>query len=1055
MKIFLMITCLLTGQLGTALCQQLPMHSTRTIQIRTKEGTKMDVDLSPDGKMIAFQLLGNLFVMPATGGKARQITNDMSLNICPVWSPSSKELAYLSDFSGETHLNITDLSGRYHRVLGTSDQQVDLGSNTPHHCWSPDGKCLVLGRKIFCLNDSTVDLPRKVTNAFQFSNDGKSLYYFSSGTAPGVYEYQLSNGVTRLISHLTPSAIDYAISRDQNYLAYIQDDKNKLSLHVKNLTDQSDRLLVSTLLEDTVRHALNQGDNIPHFCFSPDSRGIFIAYGGKIRRINVGNGRNSVVPFVANVKVQLGPLNNNAYKVKWKGHLARYTRSAVANPAGNQIVFSALEKLYVIDLPKGKPRLLVNQRIAQFQPVWSPDGKWIAYASWCDTVGGQVWRVPSSGGTPELLTPAAGKFQRPVWSPDGKMIAVLKGTNQLIEPNPNSPDGQLQLIDLQNKQILTIADTVPLEGQSLGFSGDGKRIIYRPVQTRGKLKPQLVSKLIEGGGIQTVAVAYVSQHNTYRPLQPSVENISLSPDNRFLIYQRSEELYLIENHQSAMPSVVYDEIKKPLAIRFADGLDPHWEKGGKILSWSYANRFFRIDPEKIIVAALRPSSKEIDTAFEGNIVTTVHVIPDEVYSMNISLSPSYAKGTIALKGARIITMHGDEIIERGIVVIKNGRFMAIGRSGVVRIPSKATIIDLSGKTIIPGFVDVHSHLREPINIWPQQQWTFLINLAYGVTTARDPSSSYDSFGYSEMLESGQMIGPRLYSSGVALDARHSVTMSIMLNKLDEARSIVHQRKAMGGILIKQYEAPTRIQREWVALASKGARMNMTNEGAYNLILALGQLKDGSSGIEHNPEWADAHRDVIDLFAKSGTYFTPTLQVRPGARDYFNYTYWRQTDAKLNNFTPEDDLKRIVRTYEENKPGFALSTTPANFLYSAKIDAAIIRAGGKVCIGAHGNDQGIGFHNELWALQMGGIANGEVLRAATLTGAEAIGLQKDLGSIEVGKIADLVILKANPLDDIHHTRDIQYVMKGGILYDGDHLNELWPAKKTCPEWKRKN
>ncbi len=157
------------------------------------------------------------------------------------------------------------------------------------------------------------------------------------------------------------------------------------------------------------------------------------------------------------------------------------------------------------------------------------------------------------------------------------------------------------------------------------------------------------------------------------------------------------------------------------------------------------------------------------------------------------------------------------------------------------------------------------------------------------------------------------------------------------------------------------------------------------------------------------------------------------------------------DAKLAHFTPKADLDRKIR---RRNPGPGLGGWFMEDEYVFDRHSAwikdLVEAGGRTGIGSHGQLQGLGYHWELWALQSGGMSNHDALRVATLMGAEAIGLGGDLGSIEGGKLADLVVLEANPLDDIRNTNTVRYVMKNGRLYDGNTLDEIWPRQRPAAD-----
>ncbi|HWB94089.1 MAG TPA: amidohydrolase family protein [Puia sp.] len=1001
----------------------------------------MNIDVSPDGKTLAFDILGDLYTVPVSGGIATQLTRGVAFHFRPGWSPDGKKIACLSDISGDFHLDVMDLETNLHQELGGADHTLYYGADA---LWTPDSRYIAIAGSIYALAGGKITSGTTVKTPIRFSDGGQLVYGLDSGK---LFVYDQAAKTRTALSAIIRGARGGTISPDGRWWAFIKDTSDRRCLIVQDLVGGMSRILVPSLIVTDTRYK----PEVPtrHFCFSPDSKNIYISYGGKIHRIGVEDGNDAIIPFTANVKADLGPLGYHTFPVTDDSVKVRYTRSAHVSPDGKHLVFSALDRLYLMDLPNGKPHIFAPQPIAQFQPVYSPDGRWIAYVSWCDTSGGALWRVSTAGGRPEKLSRLPGEYQRPAWSPDGTQLAVVRGAPKLGDRD-DPGIGQLTLVPVNGEPICVVDDSVPLWNH-LSFAPDGERIFYTPKDRRSRhpLVPQLVSRKLDGSDLQVMALG---ARLTY------YQDKALSPDGRYIVYSADEDLYLIPTCSLTDPLVISDESKQLPVFRFAEGVDPHWEQGGKVLAWTYANNFFRIDPDKVIATAEKAEQKNATSAKPEDEFLTVNVLADQTIPLHFTVPGSHAPGVLALKNVRILTMQGDKIIEHGTIIMKDGRITTVGAVNAVSIPAGVKTIDLSGTTVMPGFVDLHLHMRVPPNVFPQQSWMFLVNLAYGVTTARDPSASYDNFGYAELLASGQMMGPRLFTVGRAVRFTDGV---VRFDGPDDADAVVHKRAELGGIVVKDYMFPTpRLPRQWLLQACNKYGLNITNEGWFDPLMQIGMFKDGCAGVEHNTMWGDVYKDVITFLARSGTYYTPTLQVSSGAqigegKEYFKYKYWHHPDEKLRRFTYSDTAGRSringMESYQAIIRTICKDTLDPQFLTPARIDARIRKAGGHVTMGSHGEAEGIGAHDELWALQMGGLTNMEALQAATIMGAEALGVQKDLGSIEVGKIADLIVLNKNPLDDIHNSREIRYVMKDGILYDGNTLDEIWPEQKRCPDW----
>ena len=323
-------------------------------------------------------------------------------------------------------------------------------------------------------------------------------------------------------------------------------------------------------------------------------------------------------------------------------------------------------------------------------------------------------------------------------------------------------------------------------------------------------------------------------------------------------------------------------------------------------------------------------------------------------------------------------------------------------------------------------------------------WQYFANLAYGVTTTRDPQTSTpDVFAYADMVDAGMMPGPRVFATGPGVFSTSGI------EDRDAAfRFIKRYKEAYRTNTIKQYVAGDRIVRQWIIEASREygitpddrglARPEAEPDADRRRLLRPGAQLPDHAAPQGRGRVRGAHQDV--LHADDPRRLRRAVEREPLVRDR---EHGRRRQAE------QVDPQRAAR-HDDPPPAAVVRARGVRPHQLGKQVADIVHAGGRAGLGSHGQLQGLGAHWETWNLGSGGLTPHETLRVVTIFGAEAIGLQQDVGSLEPGKLADLVVLDANPLVNIRNTNTVRYVMKNGELFEADTLNTIWPAAKTLPK-----
>jgi Tol biopolymer transport system component len=1022
----------------------LPLAPARKLEREVTSGTWMSLAVSPDGKTILFDMLGEIYAMPAKGGKARLLLGGMAFETQPTFSPDGKWIAFVSDRSGSDNLWIAQADGAGPRQLTFSDDETVYASPE----WRADGKAVFVSHYRPDLNNYALLLQPldgagsevvgvrtaptqnrdewKSALGASASRDGRWLYYarrvggldFDVIRQWTIVRRDLQSGEeTVLISGPGGRGGDKEtffrpqVSPDGKLLAYATHRAGETELRVRTLASGEDRSL--GLIEPDALRASTWQDIVPRYAFTPDSAAVIVSRNGGIERRSL-DGNIAPIPFRARLALDVGPSTRVRLREPTGAVPAHLPQAAITSPDGGQVAFSAFGRIYVQPVDGSVPAHAVSGAgDPAFQPSWSPDGKAIAFVSWSEAAGGAVWTIPADGSAPpKRVDDGSAFYTYPVFDPAGGRLLTLRSAAAARQQSGFEigvlRDSELVALPLAGGKASVVTSgklggrvqfaSVP--GKAWIYSGDG---IDTLDLTTGKRSPL----------VQVKGAAYYFQESPV-----AVDDMRISPDGKWLLGQVAEQLHIVAMPQDGAKEV--DLLSTSLPHRQLTDIGADYfnftRDGG--IEWSVGPQFWRMDS---------PSA-----------------MPRRLADLAVSMPRATPKGTVVLRGARVLTMAGgDRVIDHADVVVTDDRIVAVGPKGSVNIPEGATIRDVTGKTILPGFIDEHDHIgsirREVLSF---EDWSLRARLAYGVTTSFDPSTlSIDMITYQDAIDAGLVLGPRLRSTGPALFSYNRFT------SLDQVRAVLRRyRDAYGLGNIKEYRTGNRRVRQWVAQAVRELGLQPTTEGALSLKLDLTQIIDGYAGNEHALP-ATLEDDVLGLLVDMRTSYATTLMITnsgPEGADWFVAERDPINDPKMQRFWPPTQLRQKLL----DRPWVSL--TEERFPAVAR-DAALLAArGGLVGMGAHGEVPGIGFHWEMEAHAMGGMKPMAVLHAATAGSAETIGRLDDLGTIEQGKLADLVILDRDPLANIRNTTSIGAVMRGGTLYDGNTLAELWPVAGPPPQ-----
>ena len=989
----------------------------KPLHLKTTEGTWLNLTVSPDGEAIVFQMLGQLFQLPLDGGMAIQRTDGWSYNEYPLFSLDGDKLLFISDRSGNKEV------------------------------WSVDYPSFDNYRRV------------DVEAATDFRQRVSSFSTFDKTDAPYLEKQVLARSQNEV--HYTAPAILEPTKRFGNCGdVYWQ---HGISVRAKG-HDQPIAMLGPYCIWHPRR--------LPVGAFTPKSDGFIAWHDGKIVRVNLPLGEISEIPFTASVELAIRPLQIFQQRISQSPTvIARRPTFPTLSPDGNYVAFSAFDRIWVQGVGDERASRLTNSPYGEYDPAWSPNGKELAFATWVDSErGGHIVVADFSKNClkqnncrTRRLTAEPALYGRLIYSMQGTAIyASYINLSRARAYEQTAGDMASKLTHTPPEQIISVmtsnaASTVEHElsdpdtyhqigqyGGRLGVRGVG-----------GNSGPeQIVFGVYEAGSahgrVNAVRALTVDDkveidaklHTLFKVVDPNwrpdastsdeirsnvnIDDISLSPDlTKAVLVINRRELFLVDTADfDKDPYILFPiELLASKATKITSnsngGEFVQWSSDSRHFTYSFGNAFFLYDLEDAAAARYQRepySPKRIELTAER---------PRDLPT-----------GRLLLENARIITMSDQGVIEKGDVYIKNGRISWFGPSGGKQFPMGVKRFDISEKVVIPGLVDSHNHVIAGGREFQRRHRIrqFESNLAYGVLNSRNAQEyrAHIHRNIEDRRDVGDIRGARILTTGPGIT---SVTKEEIAS-IDVADEIVSRYKNVYKVKwLKDYMTLGRAQRIRLVRAADAYGLNVFSHG-HGLEMLITNTIDGFAGYDHALELGSVYDDVIQLASKSGIALAHNA-IEQNSMRMITRNWTDQQQEKFEFWFGEDESS--YRGWRENEVASFQVTR------DLRIIPKLYASGVNVIVGGHGDTPGLSTHFQVWSYVEAGMSEADALEVGTLRTAKALGLDRDIGSIERGKLADLLVLNGDPLDDIRSTMDIDLVVFNGRVYDADRLQILYPEQ----------
>jgi len=1015
-----------------------PQGEFTTANINVRQGTWMNIDLSPDGKTVIFDLLGDIYTLPISGGVAQPLMTDIAWQMQPQFSPDGQYIAFTSDEDGGDNLWIMNADGSNPKAVSSEPFRL---LNSP--AWSPDGNYIV-GRKHFTSGRSLgagevwmyhktggkgVKLTKRPNEQKDlgepaYSTDGKYVYFsqdatpgktfhYNKDSVKGIYKIkrlELATGEITILIEGEGGAIRPTPSHDGKHLAYIARDDFQTSLYTYDLIS-GEKTKVYDALDRDMQETWAIHGVYPTMAWTPNNEGLVFWANGKINLLDIQSNKVKNIPFHVNTEKKIQTTVRFQQDVDQDEFDVKMLRDVKVAPNGRSVVFESMGYIYTRQLPSGNARRLTKQaNHFELNPSFSRDGEKVVYATWSDKDLGEIRVVSSRGGKGQVITKERGKYVEPSFSPDGKKIVYRKFSGGYITDPKWGLNPGIYVVSAKGGK----ATLITKDGLTPHFGKDNDKVYL----LRDGKKPSLVRVGVDG---HNEKILYQGEFAT---------EYKVSPNGKFLAFTERFKVFVtpfIERGEviDTGPKTNNLPVKK-LSTRAGENIN--WNGKSNELYWSLGANLYQA-----------PLAKLFDIN-QTDDVETEEDISAEITYLGFKKKAYKPSGVVAFVGGKVITMEGEQVINNGVVIVDGNKIIALGSKTDTAIPDNAAVVNITGKTLMPGLIDAHAHGAQGINeIIPEQNWKNYAGLTFGVTTIHDPSNDTSTFfAASEMQKSGQIVAARLFSTGTIIYGATKAGYTSHIDSFDDAKFHLERQKSAGAFSVKSYNQPRRDQRQQIIQAARELNMMVVPEGGSLLQHNLTMIIDGHTTLEHSIPTAKIYDDVKQLWSQTKMGYTPTLVVAYGGIWGENYWYdvedvWRH--PRLSQYVPSNVLNpRSMRRIKAPKDHY-------NHISVAKVAKEMQDLGINVNAGAHGQREGLGMHWEMWMMAQGGMTPLEAIKAATISPAITLGLDRQLGSLKVGKLADMIVIDGDVTQDIRLSDKVIYTMINGRLYNAETMNEV--------------